>query len=59
MSKTLRFRARRRVLFSPPEQLPQVPPEVHQRMALLLSRMISEHLQKGSRANAEAEVGDE
>ena len=59
MSKTLRFRARQGELFSPPEQLPQVPPEAHQQMVLLLARMIREHLQKGSRANAEAEVGDE
>jgi hypothetical protein len=28
-------------------------------MVLLLARMIREHLQKGSRANAEAEVGNE
>jgi hypothetical protein len=59
MSKTLRFRARQGELFSPPEQLPQVSPEAYQRMVLLLARMIREHLQKGSRANAEAEVGDE
>jgi hypothetical protein len=59
MSITSRFKARQGELFSPPEQLPQVSPEAHQRMVLLLARMIREHLQKGSRANAEAEVGDE
>jgi len=59
MSITLRFKARQGELFSPPEQFPQVSPEAYRRMVLLLARMIREHLQEGSRANAEAEVGDE
>jgi hypothetical protein len=59
MSIRTRFRSRQGELFSPPEQLPQVSPEAYQRMVLLLARMISEHRQKDSHANAEAAVGDE
>jgi hypothetical protein len=39
--------------------LPQLPPEAYQRMVRLLARMMNEHLQKGLRLNAQAEVGDE
>jgi hypothetical protein len=46
-------------LFSSPVELPQLPPEAYQRMVRLLARMMNEHLQKVSRANALGEVGDE
>jgi len=59
MPITSRFRARQGELFSPPAQLPQLPPEAYQRMVRLLARMMNEHLQKGLRLDAQAEVGDE
>lgn len=59
MSMTSRFRAIQGELFSPPMELPQLPPEAYQRMVHLLARMMNEHLQKLSRANAQGEVGDE
>ena len=40
-------------------ELPQLPPEAHQKMVRLMARMLNEHLQKDSRASAQAEVGDE
>jgi hypothetical protein len=46
-------------LFSPPAKLPQLPPEAHQKMVRLMARMLNEHLQKDSRASAQAEVGDQ
>jgi len=47
-------------LFSPPAKLPQLPPEVQQRMLHLLAQMLREHLsrQPGS-GRVQAEVGDE
>jgi hypothetical protein len=59
MPITSRFRTSQGELFSPPAQLPQLPPEAYQRMVRLLARMMNEHLQKGPRPNAQAEVGDE
>jgi hypothetical protein len=59
MSMTPRFRAIQGELFSPPVELPQLPPEAYQRMVRLLARMMNEHLQKASRANALGEAGDE
>ena len=59
MSMTPRFRAVQCELFSFPVELPQLPPEAYQRMVRLLARMMNEHLQKASRANALGEVGDE
>jgi hypothetical protein len=46
-------------LFSPPAKLPQLPPDAHRKMVRLMARMLNEHLQKDSRASAQAEVGDE
>jgi hypothetical protein len=59
MPITSRFRARQGELFSPPAQLPQLPPEAYQRMVRLLARMMNEHLQKDPHTNAQVEVGDE
>jgi hypothetical protein len=59
MPITSRFRASQGELFAPPVQLPQLPPEAYQGMVRLLARMMNEHLQKGPRPNAQAEVGDE
>jgi hypothetical protein len=59
MPITSRFRASQGELFSPPAQLPQLPPEAYQQMVRLLARMMNEHLQTGPRPNAQAEVGDE
>ena len=59
MPITSRLRTSQGELFSPPAQLPQLPPEAYQRMVRLLARMMNEHLQKASRANALGEVGDE
>jgi hypothetical protein len=59
MSMTSRFRAIQGELFSPPVELPQLPPEAYQRMVRLLARMMNGHLQRASRANAQGEVGDE
>jgi hypothetical protein len=59
MSMTPRFRVIQSELFSPPVEPPQLPPEAYQRMVRLLARTMNEHLQKASRASAQAEVGDE
>ncbi len=57
MSMTPQFRAIQGELFSPPVELPQLPPKAYQRMVRLLARMMSDHLQKAS--HAKGEVGDE
>ena len=40
-------------LFSPPTKLPQLSPEVQQRMVRLLARMLNEHLNRQLRFQAE------
>jgi hypothetical protein len=44
MPTPLRSSASQGELFSPPAKLPQLPPEVQQKMTRLLARMLNEHL---------------
>lgn len=58
MSTGKRFRLVQGELFSPPVKLPQMPPEVWQRVVQLLARMMNDHLDRHCRAG-NAGVGDE
>lgn len=51
-------RPRQGELFSPPAKLPQLPPEVRERMVSLLARMLNEHLDQEF-CSRRSEVGDE
>jgi len=58
MPTPLRFRASQGELFSPPTKLPELPPEVQQKMTRLLARMLNEHLLHRP-SPTRVEVGDE
>lgn len=58
MSTGKRFQPVQGELFSPPAKLPQMSPEVWQRIVQLLARMINDHLDIHCCAG-NAEAGDE
>ena len=58
MRKSLLSRTRQGELFSPPARLPELPPEVRQKMSRLLARMLNEHWLHRSLV-VRQEVGDE
>jgi hypothetical protein len=58
MRKSLLSRTRQGELFSPPARLPELPPEVRQKMSRLLARMLNEYFLHRSTV-ARQEVGSE
>ena len=58
MQKLLLSRPRQSELFSQPEEIPELPAEVQQKMTRLLARMLNEHWLHRSSVVSQ-EVGDE